>query len=86
MRQNATYPKAGPRGDFVPDTRSNCEKKVDGYDTRLKEECNCRRALDRLNFSVIPHSRRENIKPKMVLASSGSSARDEKICPQIDKF
>jgi hypothetical protein len=38
MRQNATDPKAGPRGDFVPDTRSNCEKKVDGYDTRLKKE------------------------------------------------
>jgi len=41
LRQNATDPKAAPRGDFVPDPRSNCEKKVDGYDTRLKEECNC---------------------------------------------
>jgi len=57
LRQNATDPKAGPRGDFVPDTRSNCEKKVDGYDTRLKEEWNCRRAIHTLNFSVIPPSK-----------------------------
>lgn len=57
LGQNATDPKAAPRGDFVPDPRSNCEKKVDGYDTRLKEECNCRRAIDTLNFSVIPDSK-----------------------------
>ncbi len=57
MRPNATDRKVGGRRDFVPDTRSNCEKKVDGYDTRLKEECNCRRAIHTLNFSVIPHSK-----------------------------
>jgi hypothetical protein len=71
LRQNATDPKAAPRGDFVPDPRSNCEKKVDGYDTRLKEECNCRRVIHTLNFSVIPDSKISNIKHKMVLASSG---------------
>ena len=58
MRPNATYRKAGGRRDFVPDTKSDCEKKVDGYATRLKEECNCRLVIHTLNFSVIPHSRR----------------------------
>ena len=58
MRSKATDPKACARGDFAPDPRSNCEKKIDAYDTSLKQGCNLRLAIDTLNFSVIPPRKR----------------------------